>query len=252
MTMKFGTRMILALAALIIGVSIWWRYAARRSALPCPRWLTWFLENPYTEMFASSTRILDGLQLTPGMRVLDVGAGPGRLTIPAAVRVGPHGEVVALDAQSSMLDRLRTRARARDLKNIRAVQQFIGPGVLEPNVFDRALLVMVLGEIPNCAEALHEIFTALKPGGVLSITEMLPDPHYQRRVTVEHLAQAAGFECKHVEDNVMAYTIQFVKPAPVEETRNYLREDDAVPTPPFPSVTSQLKQQGHKDNQPNR
>lgn len=42
--------------------------------------------------------LLDRLDLAPapGMRVLDAGCGPGRLAIPAARRVGPGGEVVAL------------------------------------------------------------------------------------------------------------------------------------------------------------
>ena len=56
------------------------------------------------------------------------------------------------------------------------------------NNFDRALLVTVLGEIPDRDAALRAIFDALKPGGILSITEILRDPHYQRRTTVLRLA----------------------------------------------------------------
>jgi predicted methyltransferase len=45
----------------------------------------------------------------------------------------------------------------------------------------------------NREAALVEIFQALKPGGILSVTEGFLDPHYQSREQVRHLAQPAGF-----------------------------------------------------------
>lgn len=203
---------VLALFAAALGVNVWWRFAVRRRALPCPAWLAWFLENPYTETFAGSRQILDRLDLRPGMRVLDVGAGPGRLTIPAAKCVGPQGEVVALDVQAAMLDTLRARAAAQGLDNIRTIERPMSAGVLESDTFDRAWLVLVLGEIPNRAEALQEIYAALKPGGILSVTEMLPDPHYQRRATVVQLAEAAGFQVGQTFGTWVAFTLHLRKP----------------------------------------
>lgn len=209
------TRFSLLLGALLIGINVWWRLAVRRRELPCPTWLIWFLENPYTEAFASSKAILDRLDVRPGMRVLDVGAGPGRLSIPAAQRVGPQGEVVALDMQAGMLHKLETKAIAAGITNIRTLQQAVGERPLEHNAFDRAWLVLVLGEIPNRAEALQELFRALKFGGILSITEMLPDPHYQTKATVRRLAQEAGFEIGSSYGNGLGFTLHLVKPLDV-------------------------------------
>src|SRR6058998_3755979 len=53
-----------------------------------------------------ATKLVDRLDVAPGMRVLDVGAGIGRVSIPLAAKVGPEGEVVALDVQEAMLDQL--------------------------------------------------------------------------------------------------------------------------------------------------
>lgn len=211
--MKRLLYVFLALLTATVGVSAWWRFAARRRELPCPAWLAWILENPYTETFAGSRQFLDCLDLRPGMRVLDVGAGPGRLTIPAAERVGPQGEVVALDVQAAMLDRLRARAAARGLRNIRTRERPIGVDALEPNTFDRAWLALVLGEIPDQGAAIGEIYAARKPGGILAITEMLPDPHYQTRATVNRLAADAGFQVVEQFNTWAGFTMHLRKPA---------------------------------------
>ncbi len=78
---------------------------------------------------------------------------------------------------------------------------------------DRALLVTVLGEIPDREAALSQIFQALKPGGILSVTEIIFDPHYQSRSTVLRLASAAGFQEKAFFGNRIAFTLNFEKPS---------------------------------------
>jgi len=40
---------------------------------------------------------LDRIGLQPGQRILEIGAGNGRLLIPAAMRILPGGEAVGLD-----------------------------------------------------------------------------------------------------------------------------------------------------------
>ena len=193
-----------------------WRFAARRRRLPCPAWLAWILENPYTDAVAGSGTLLDRAGVGPGMRVLDAGSGPGRLTIPAAERVGPAGEVVALDVQGAMLARVRHRAAARGLLNVRTALGGIesGPGVpgVQAGTFDGALLVAVLGEVPGREAAMRALHAALKPGGVLSVTEVIPDPHYQRIRTVRRLGETAGFRLDRAYAARLAFTLNFRKP----------------------------------------
>src|SRR5262245_55214379 len=115
----------------------------------------------------------------PGMAVLDVGCGPGRLTIPIARQVGQQGELVAMEIQAGMLQRTREKGRAAHLTQNRLLQAGAGDCKLGRNKFDRSLLVTVLREIPDREAALREILNALKPGGILSVTEIIFDPHFQ-------------------------------------------------------------------------
>jgi ubiquinone/menaquinone biosynthesis C-methylase UbiE len=129
------------------------------------------------------------------MRVLDVGAGIGRLSIPMATRVGPEGEVVALDIQQEMVDGLAKRAADAGVSNIRTLRAAAGDGALEHGAFDRAVLAAVLGEIPSDRRvpALIEIREALRPDGILYVIEGPGDPHVQTRRAVARLGAEAGF-----------------------------------------------------------
>ena len=197
-------------AGAVVGVSLLWRSASRRYALPCPWWLSGSIVNP---VWQKAPPTLDRLELEPGMRVLDVGCGPGRVAIPAAEAVGPEGEVVALDLQSHMLRKLEERAEQRGVTNIQTREGDITRDMWERAAFDRAILVTVLGEIPDRAAALRTILGALKPGGILSVTEVLPDPHFQTRSTVLRLAAAVGFRLRGEYGNWAAFTLNFERPA---------------------------------------
>ena len=189
-----------------------WRLVSRKKYWPCPAWLAWMVEadNPLARENRAA-RIVRRLKIVPGMHILDAGCGPGRLTLPLAWAVGRSGEVVALDTQRAMLDITLNKTRAEGLDNVRLFVAMLGQDFLPETAFDRAVLVTVLGEIPDQAHALKSLYEALKPGGILSITETVFDPHYQSRASVARLARAAGFRSKAVFGNWLAYTMHLEK-----------------------------------------
>jgi ubiquinone/menaquinone biosynthesis C-methylase UbiE len=215
--METSTYAFLGLIIFAMFATLTWRMASRRHSLPCPVWLRWMVEldNPFTKTNRAA-EIIRHLDLQQGMVVLDAGCGPGRLTIPVARSVGEQGEVVAMDIQAGMLDRVRVKATASEISNIQFLEAGVGEGRLQQFAFDRALLVTVLGEIPNREAALQEIFNGLKPGGILSITEIIFDPHFQRRAKVRQLTDAAGFREKHFFGNRIAYTLLVEKPSTMQ------------------------------------
>jgi ubiquinone/menaquinone biosynthesis C-methylase UbiE len=205
-------KLCLLCISLIILVSVAWRLLSQRVSLPCPSWLSWLVEldNPFAKV-CHAKFIVEKLDLSPGMKVLDVGAGAGRVTIPLAEKLGQHGQVTAMDIQAGMLEIIQQKVENHHVHNVRLLHAGVGSGALEPNYYDRAILVTVLGEIPDQRVALQEIYNALKPGGILSVSEMIFDPHFQPRKAVTALAQSVGFSEKKFFGRWFAYTIQFEK-----------------------------------------
>ena len=184
----------------------------RRRPIPLPPSLTFFLENPFTERFVGERVLLERLHLAPGMKVLDAGCGPGRLTIPVAEAVGPGGRVVALDGQPAMLRKLGGRLAAEGLRNVRPLRGVLDAGTLDEGGFDRVLLVMVIGWARDRPAALRELYAALKPGGILSVTEAFGDPDYRLRPTVRREVEAAGFRLVEGFGGFFVYTMNLEKP----------------------------------------
>jgi ubiquinone/menaquinone biosynthesis C-methylase UbiE len=202
---------VLALVAAFVAVSLFWRYGSRKTSAPCPVWLAWMLAPSVGGKPLGRGRAIDELGLAPGMRVADVGCGPGRLTLPIAKAVGPEGEVVALDLQQKMLDLMHRRVDAAGLHNVREICAGAGDGHLPKDHFDRAVLSTVLGEIPDRERALREIRDALKPGGYLVVAEVVGDPHYQFKKKVIELAERAGLRPGEISGGFFAYRMRLYR-----------------------------------------
>lgn len=143
--------------------------------------------------------------------MLDAGCGPGRFTVPIARAVGAEGRVVALDIQPKMLARARARTATAGVDNVDFLHAGLGDGKLPRESFDRAVLVTVLGEVPDRIEALREIYSALVPGGFLVVTEMMGDPHYQTVRKVTALGEEVGFRAGTKTGNWLAFSLSLEK-----------------------------------------
>jgi ubiquinone/menaquinone biosynthesis C-methylase UbiE len=202
----------LAILAAFTAVSLGWRWASRVWSIPCLSLLAGTLESPFAQRLNGTRTTLERLGLRPGQRVLEIGPGPGRLLIPAAKGVLPGGEAVGIDIQKGMIDRLKARAEQAGVTNLKAILGDAAQPHVEGGSFDLVFLCTALGEIPDRPAALAQCYRALKPGGVLSVTEMFGDPHYQSRATVRKLAEAVGFRPRSVQGGWWRFTADFVKP----------------------------------------
>jgi len=168
------------------------------------------VDNPFA--MRRTTVTIGQLLLAPGLRVLDAGCGPGRLTIPIARAVTSQGSVLAVDIQGDMIRRTKEKAVREGLTHIEFLKAGLGEGMLPESQFDRGVLSTVLGEIPDRRAALGEIFRSLKPGGFLLVNEVVGDPHYQSQAKVRALAEGVGFRPGKSFGTWLAYSIVLEKP----------------------------------------
>jgi ubiquinone/menaquinone biosynthesis C-methylase UbiE len=112
----------------------------------------------------ATERLLEQAGLAPGMRVLDVAAGTGDQSVPAARIVGPSGSVLATDISASMLEAAAQAARDAGLDNIETLVGDASTLELPPDSFDAAICRFGLMFVPDLHAALARVHHSLKPG----------------------------------------------------------------------------------------
>jgi ubiquinone/menaquinone biosynthesis C-methylase UbiE len=122
----------------------------------------------------STRQVLLNAGITEGMRVLDVGCGPGSVSLLAAELVGPAGWVIGVDRSQAVLNAARERARAWELRNVAFVQADLGglgtEGWLEPG-FDAVVGRLILLHLADPLALLRELAPYLRPDGVVAFQE---------------------------------------------------------------------------------
>jgi ubiquinone/menaquinone biosynthesis C-methylase UbiE len=117
---------------------------------------------------------LDLLALGPGSRFLDVGSGPGFVSLLAAERVGAEGRVYAVDRSPDALQFLRDRLAERPAAN---VEPLTGAGDAIPlpaESASHALVANMLHHDDAPDAILREVLRVLAPGGAALIVEHDP------------------------------------------------------------------------------
>jgi ubiquinone/menaquinone biosynthesis C-methylase UbiE len=180
-------RRLLAVAALaVLGVAYWWR----KNPSACPYGQRFWVEAPHP--FITRARLREILEPQPGERMLEIGPGTGYYTLELAEWVEDEGVVEIFDLQQEMLDHTMRAAAERGATNVRPTQGDAQSLPYGDDSFDAAVLVTVLGEIPDQDAALRELERVLKPGGRLIVGELFGDPHMVTLTSLRRRAEAAG------------------------------------------------------------
>ena len=115
---------------------------------------------PQEAELANEALALAGLK--PGERFLDVAAGPGGLSLPAA-RLG--ADVLATDWSPAMIERFTGRAREEGLTNVEGRVMDAHALELEDDTFDVTGSQFGVMLVPDQERALREMVRVTKPGG---------------------------------------------------------------------------------------
>jgi ubiquinone/menaquinone biosynthesis C-methylase UbiE len=113
--------------------------------------------------------LLDHLGLQPGEAILDVACGPGSVTRPAAIEVGPAGRVTGVDVSPAMLAIARAKPA---LPGAGAIEYRCAPADRLPLAdaeFDVAACQQGLQFFQSPTAALAELFRVVRAGGRIAI-----------------------------------------------------------------------------------
>jgi ubiquinone/menaquinone biosynthesis C-methylase UbiE len=129
---------------------------------------------------------MDALDLKPGDRVLEVGAGPGYVSMVLADRVGHEGTVYAVDQSAEALAHL---ARLQKDRAVSQIQRIVADAAaLESSglCVHSALITMVLHHAKDPAGILRNVARLLRPEALAVVAEFHPEGPYEQGPPPEH------------------------------------------------------------------
>ncbi|WP_300081913.1 methyltransferase domain-containing protein [Propioniciclava sp.] len=106
-----------------------------------------------------------------GARVLDLGCGPGSITLDLAEMVGPEGQVVGVDFSPAAIDAARRAAHARGDSRTRFVVADLDELGGEPETFDVVYAQQVLQHLGDPVAALRTMGRLCRSGGIVAVRD---------------------------------------------------------------------------------
>ena len=131
--------------------------------------------------------------LQPGMKLLDVGCGPGTITIDLAARVAP-GTVVGIDREPAVITEAARLLRGGSSANVEFRVGDVYALDHDDESFDVVHAHQVLQHLTDPVAALVEMRRVLRPGGILAVRDSdyggfvwaPPDPLLDRWMDLYH------------------------------------------------------------------
>jgi ubiquinone/menaquinone biosynthesis C-methylase UbiE len=119
-------------------------------------------------------RLAAWLEVEPGTRVADVGAGDGTFALALARRVGPSGQVYATELDAERLADIRQAAADARLSNVMVIAGAVSSTNLPDACCEALFSRLVYHHLTDPAAINADIFRTLRPGGRLVVIDFEP------------------------------------------------------------------------------
>jgi ubiquinone/menaquinone biosynthesis C-methylase UbiE len=130
------------------------------------------LDAPERKKLMPAEKLLNMLPVRSDDTIVDLGAGTGYFSIPAAQMT--DATVYAVDVEPKMLEVIKLRADVQELFNVQTTIGVIEDIPLEDGVADIVIASLVLHEVEPLSKGLHEIHRVLKTTGSLLCLDWEP------------------------------------------------------------------------------
>jgi arsenite methyltransferase len=164
------------------------------------------ISSPGRDDWQRPDAVIAALEIRPGERIADLGAGNGYFTTHLARATGPTGIAYAVDTDEDMLDSIEEAAAKSGLANIRPVLADPGGPTL-PERVDLAFLCNVYHHLPDQLAWFASLAGLLAPGARVAIVEALPGGlaarlfgHLTPPAQIREQMEAAGYRLKAAPD----------------------------------------------------
>lgn len=127
--------------------------------------------------FLSVEKITDELNIASNETIADFGSGHGFFAAAFAKKVGPSGQIFAIDILPTALESIRSQAKIEGLFNIKIIHGNLekpNGSTLPAGVCDMVMIANILFQAPDKSSLIEEAKRVLKEGGRLVVVEWKP------------------------------------------------------------------------------